>query len=386
MGTKRLLIATATLVISVLSAVPCSAASPLELLVGPVAPIGSTAYDKLALTQGAIYRDSWPSLVGDVVGSNYYDLALSLYLLYARTGDTSFRDKARAIAEDYRDLYLNQNINGYLNGNYSLEVLSPRSFATLGMAIYVLEHGDAAGSGRSMAQIVDDQARLGARNFSPFTNDARESAYALMAMLASTVIGAGDHRADALTALNGFLAAQSRDGSGSQPNGCWQNIDSGSLVPARYYILNYMQGLVMEALIIYDRVIGDARIVPALQKCVAWEWTTQWVPAVPTSSPAFGAFQYANITSGEVSTNAYSDLNGLLLPAWGHLYAKTGNAAYKTQGDVILSSMVTGDSQPAVPGSGIYSIKQFGQEFRSSPRYPGFTSSSLAAPSGLTVY
>jgi hypothetical protein len=70
-----------------------------------------------------------------------------------------------------------------------------------------------------------------------------------------------------------------------------------------------MDGLAMEALILYDEVIGDPRILPSIERCLQWTWGTQWVDAAR-------AFLYADITSGSVNTNPYANLNGLLLPAW----------------------------------------------------------------------
>ena len=341
--------------------------SPLALLTGPVTPLSSpaSAYDTLQLTKGRIYADGFPQFPGDILASNFYDFALALYEVYYRTGDPYWRDKARVVAAAQRDYQGNQNLNAYLAGNYKLGTISPRDMSTLGMAISVVEAGDSATPGlRSTRQIVNDQARFGAAYFGTFRycgptpattcrNDVREPAYALIAMLAATILG-DDHRDDAKKSLDSFLAGQ-------EPGGNWlmQQLD---LVPAGPLTLNYMNGLAMEALILYDRVIGDPRIVPAIERCMNFMWTTQWVPAAQ-------AFQYASLTSGSVNTNPYPNLNGLLLPAWGYAYAKTRNPAYKDQGDQILSGLI----QPGADRSyGIYEVKQYGQMFRSSPRYFGY--------------
>jgi len=367
-----------------LSAQTVPLSGPLAFLVGPLTPMGISAYDLLQLTQGAAFTcgsassHAYPEFAGDNVGSNFYDLALSLYLLYYRTGDTAWRDCARLVAKNWRDDPLNQNINAYLSGNYSLSVPPPRSFSTLGLAIFALEAGDSSTAGlRSTATIVNDQARLGEIYFSRYTGsgccDTREAAYSLTAQIAATLLGY-DHRPAASSLLNSFLAAQ-------QPNGCWQDTQL-NLVPAGPYVLNYMQGLLMETMILYDRAIGDSRIVPAMQACVAWEWATQWVPG-PTATSILNAFQYAEIDSGFVNTKPYANLNGLLLPAWGYLYQKTGNAAYKAQGDQILAGLIS----PGPDGSyGIYEVKQFDQMFRSSPRYLGWTAGTKpTTPTNLTV-
>jgi hypothetical protein len=358
--------------------------TPLQVLTGPVTSIGGSAYDTLQVTQAGIYAPGgskgFPEFPNDKLGSNYYDLALSLYLLFYRTGESRWREGARTVAQTWA------------NDPLSLATTSnipPRSFSTLGLAVYHLDTGDAKAK-----TVVNAQATKASQTWGTFTGrgcDMREASYALMAMIASTIIGGDNHSAGALKSLNGLLAGQKSDGR-------WQNIDDcvvtgacTGMVPAGYYTLNYMMGLVMEALIMYDRAIGDSRIVPALRAGTNWLWTTQWVPTVPTSSPPFGAFQYADIDSGSVNTEPSANLSGLIVPAWGYLYAKTQLAIYATQGQTILDGMVAGNRQLGIAGAGIYNVKQFSQEFRSSPRYLGFvagtasSSSTLQAPTGLTV-
>lgn len=363
-----------------------AAETPLQILTGPVLPAVNSAYDVWQLAQvpktiAGFNADPLaldPTLAKSTIGSwNFYDLALSAYLLYYRTGNTAYRTAARTVAAAWRDNEYCANIPLFNARNYSLEVPPSRQISSLGLAVHYLDTGEALSRAR-----VEQMAILWRHLiFDGHNADMRESGYALMALVASTLLG-DDHRADALAILNAFLTAQKSDGR-------WENIDRGSQVPAIYYTLNYMVGLVMEALIMYDRAFGDARIVPALQRCVdTYLWRTQWVPVVPTSRPAFGAFQYANINSGTVNTNPYANLSGLLVPAWGYLYAKTGGAKYKTQGDTILAGMVAGGAQPGIPGSGIYNEKQSNQEFRSSPGYLGWTGGTtgqLSAPSKLVV-
>jgi hypothetical protein len=364
-----------------------AAETPMQVLTGPVTSMRGSTYDTLQVAQAGIYApggsQGFQYFPNNNIESNYYDLALALYLLSYRTGDSNWLKGARTVAQTWA------------NDPYSLASTSgipPRSYATLGLAVYYLDTG-----ATQAKTVVNSQAAAAVRWFGTFdgiNRDMRESSYALMAMIAATIIGGDDHSADALKSLNSFLAGQTSDGR-------WQNIDNCAvygnppgctpMVPAGYCTLNYMMGLVMEALIMYDRAIGDSRIVPALQAAANWLWTTQWVPTVPTSSPAFGAFQYADINSGSVNTNPYANLSGLIVPAWGYLYSKTQVASYATQGQSILNGLVAGAGQPGVPGAGIYNVKQFSQQFRSSPRYlgfvaaPGTASSTLQAPTGLTV-
>jgi hypothetical protein len=358
--------------------------TPLQVLTGPVTPMGSSAYDKLQVAQAGIYApggsQGFPQF-SNISESNYYDLALSLYLLAYRTGNSQWLNGARTVAQ------------AWANDPFSMATISgapPRAYETLGLAVYYLDTG-----ATQAKTVVNSQATSGIRYYGKFDGDMREAAYALMAMIASTIIGGDDHSSEALTSLNSFLAAQKSDGRWQNIDGCAVNKYPGCtpMVPAGYYTLNYMMGLAMEALIMYDRAFGDSRIVPALQAATNWLWTTQWVPTVPASSPSFGAFQYADINSGSVSTDPYANLSGLILPAWGYLYAKTQTSSYATQGQAILNGLVAGAGQAGVAGAGIYNVKQFSQQFRSSPRYLGFVApagtasspSPLPAPTGLTV-
>ena len=362
------------------------AETPLQILTGPVTPMGSSAYDKLQVTQAGVYAPGgsrgFPQF-STIYDSNYYDLALALYLLsYRIPGDTTWLKGARTVAERWA------------SDPYSLASTSgapPRTYSTLGLAVYYLD----TGSTKAKA-VVNSQAAHAARYFGVYdggSKDMRESAYALMAMIASTIIGGDDHSADALKSLNGLLAGQMSDGRWQNHDNCAVYKNCTPMVPAGYYTLNYMMGLVLEALIMYDRAFGDSRIVPALKAGTNWLWSTQWVPVVPGSSPTFGAFQYGDINSGSVNTEPSANLSGLIVPAWGYLYARTQNSTYATQGQTILNGMVAGNGQLGISGAGIYNVKQFNQEFRSSPRYVGFvaapstapSTTTLQAPTGLTV-
>jgi hypothetical protein len=349
----------------------------VDSLLGPSARTGLRPewrrYDAAQTHLGRLYADTFPAFPKDLVGSNFYDLALALYHIHYRTGDPYWKDKARTVARAWRDDPLNQNIGPSLTGVPGREVPAPHAYSTLGLAIYALEAADA-----DARRIVNDQARLGVKYCGVFDArncDMREGAYSLMAMLTATALG-DDHRDDARRMLESFLAGQKADGRWENVDLCALNGCPDPLVPATYYTLNYMAGLVMEALILYDRVLGDPRILPALAHCLQWTWTTQWV------APAH-AFKYANLTSGSVNTNPYPNLNGLLLPAWGYVYAKTRDHTYLTQGDQILKGLVeVGTKQ-------VWQLKQFTQLFRSSSQYLGYVAiagASLSTPPPMLGY
>ena len=319
---------------------------------GPLSPLGSPAdpdvsgYDLYALRRGKPIAAAFPSKPDDLVSSNYYDLALTLYTVYYRSGDPYWLEQARRVAGIWRDSPNNRNIDRYLAGDFSVgpTIPPPRSLSTLGLAILASEADDP-----QARHVVDDHARLVENVYGFQWSDPREAGYSLMALVASTVLG-DDHRAGARQMLDVALANQKSDGR-------WEG--TSDLVPAGPFVLNYMTGLLMEGLVLYDRAIGDPRIVPALRKGVDWTWSTQWVSRSQ-------AFQYANINSGSVNTQPAPDLNGLMLPAWGYLFSATGDTRYRDQGNQIFQGL--SNVIPSVTGD----EKHYAQIYRSSGRYLGF--------------
>ena len=155
----------------------------LTLLLGPVTTMGATAYDTLQLAQANAWDAEAIVVTGE--GANYYDGALVYYLLYYRTGDTQWRTRAHALATAQADYVVTTiDVNDETNQ-------APRAHSALGMAVHYLLTGYA-----NSRTAVRAQAKGSARLFSPYGPvwpagyfDPRESAYALIAMLATTVLG-----------------------------------------------------------------------------------------------------------------------------------------------------------------------------------------------------
>jgi hypothetical protein len=321
---------------------------PVEALIGNLTPQGSNStnpivasYDSKQLQLARTYAERFPEHPS-ILESNYYDLAFALYQIYYRTGDAYYLNKARTVARAWRDWQGNQEISLMIAGQPTTMVPPPRAFSTLGLAVYAMETGDV-----EAARIVNDQARLVEIAWLRY-GDTREKAYSLIALLAANVLGK-DHRASARQLLDTILAAQSTAGN-------WQD-EPGSLVTVPY-TLNYMNGLMLEALAMYDRLIGDPRIVPSMKKCTGWLWNTQWMPTAQ-------AFHYGTVNAGTVNTEPAAVLNGLFLMGWGWLSEKTGDPMYRTQGDEIFRGLVQRGTNE------IFSVKQFDQVFRNGSRYMG---------------
>jgi hypothetical protein len=331
--------------------------TPVAKILGPLAPVGSggsvvEAYDAALLDMGQYYAGTFPELPDDMINSNYYDLALVLYTAYYRTQDSYWRDQARHVARLWRDAVNNRAVAAYLDGDWSLgsRVPPPRGMATLGLALFALEAGDA--EARRMVHLharlieqrwVNSDGDYGLDNPIMPMGDPREAGYGLTALVASTLLGE-DHKPAARRLLNSILSHQNA-------NGRWQGwVESGNV-----YTNNFMTGLLMESLAFYDRVIGDARILPAIERAMAWTWNTQWMASTRS-------FKYD--ADGNDATPAPA-LNGLFLPGWAHAYARTGKAQYREQAEQILRGLVDRGLDE------IWGVKQFSQVYRSSSQYLG---------------
>jgi hypothetical protein len=342
----------------------------LGKLLGPLTPPGrpaavpaTSAYDKTLLARGREFADAFPGkpdkdLSGDgavdVGDYLFYDLPLVLYRIHSRTGDATWRDRARVAARAWRDHPGNRKIATYLAGDWKLWkelVNQPRCMGTVGLAVLALEANDPAAR-----QVVDGHAKLieNAWMHGPYQSltdpvmplgDPRECGYALMALVASTVCG-DDHRPAARELLDRILAKQ-------RPDGQWLAKDEK--VEGGGYTSNFMTGLLNEALTLYDRAIGDERILAAVEKNLAWTWKTQW-------SESGKGFQYHSVGATQVD----GVLGGLMIQAWGYAYARTGKPEYLEQGQRILAGITERGFQE------IWGVKQFNQIFRSSPLFLGY--------------
>ena len=158
--------------------------------------------------------------------------------------------------------------------------------------------------------------------------------------------------------LGKILSVQNADGSYS-----WVQVCGGQL--------NYMVGMLNDVLIdYYNDFEADPRIPVAVEKANEYLWTKQWLPSDQ-------AFKYAsvNCAPNKFGTNVggvdpAGDLNGLLLPSFGWLYQRTGDAKWRTRGDAILAGVLAPRWSSNYNGS-----KQFNQAYTSSFRYLGYRSS-----------
>lgn len=162
------------------------------------------------------------------------------------------------------------------------------------------------------------------------------------------------------------------------------------------YTQPFMVALAAEALIGYESLTHDPRILPTLQRAADELWNTSWDaaslsflyynydasmgPPPPQPYPYDG--QCSNRTSFSATCKGPApDLNLLIAPLYGWVYQHTGNPLYRTHGDMIFNS--------GVNGAWLIGGKQFSQNYRWSDRYVAWRKAPLGPlqPStGATLY
>ncbi len=138
----------------------------------------------------------------------------------------------------------------------------------------------------------------------------------------------------------------------------------------------FMAGLTASALIAYDDHLEstgrdrDPRVLARIETLSDWLWQTMWVAGVggsrgdwyPHESSTLGAFEYVQPSvEGVGSEDPAPDLNLLIAPMYGWLYAQTGAARFRDRGDAVFAG--------GIAMASLEQNKIFNQNFRSSFDY-----------------
>lgn len=282
-------------------------------------------------------------------GGNYYDRASIWYMMWDRTGNSTYFTRAVAQVENFKDEY------GIPNDWSILQVW----WIVKGLAIHhaltgstTSLHGittlaDWACSAYNRSVITDPDATADA--------DPRIAGYSLRLASVAHYIGApsdagNDFEARALELLDGILSTQRAGGDFG-----YTNLDGGTVKP-------FMQGLLIEGLISYYRLVNaDSRIPTAVKNCLDYLWNNCWNAGVAAGS---NSFVYITASHNGEDPVAAPDLNMLCVTGFGWYYALTGNTTYKTRGDAVWNGASSGSSIGSPLG------KQFNQAYTNSAPYP----------------
>jgi len=151
------------------------------------------------------------------------------------------------------------------------------------------------------------------------------------------------------------------------------------------FVKPFFIALTVRALAQYDEAYpGDGAILAKVQTIANTMWTKNW--DAPTQSMLY----IDKVVVGEDPPNPAPDLNNLIAPVYGWLYAKTGVTDWKDKGDLLFNGglTVTTGGCPGSPcaglcfvsGSYMFDAKQFNQNFVSSFDYLNYTTGTTPTP------
>jgi hypothetical protein len=283
--------------------------------------------------------------IDHIVQRNYYDRSLASFAHWVQTGDPRFFRWGVYYAIAYKERYFAPN--GC--------VVQPFHAQIEGVALLYTLLGDEASRAcvgtwardfyaAWFPQVIDTEYVWA---------DGRHWARLLEASHAAWRVGDASRDWPSLMrqTVNGYLPLQQADGA-------WRFRSSG------WYSLNFMSGLLNDALIrYYEDFEADARIVPAIAKAADF-LATQWLSE-------HGAFKYAEghhvYDGGEaISDGPAPDLNLLIVNTFGFAYQRTGQAKYRTMGDLAFRE---GLQRAYIGMNASTHDKQYNQQFRSGFRY-----------------
>lgn len=279
------------------------------------------------------------------LANTYYDGALCSMRMYEHTKDIKYIDYAAEHNYAYVDHYVIpvNGASGYRNFTRGLWESYKRThdIKLQQAAITLLEHAVYCATGEITNQEL-----------------SREAAYALMAHM--NVPKFGYTLSAAQKERRQYLFERSLD-----------ICDEWAGRKKAKYVRPFMCGITAEALIqYYEEESKDTRILPALTMVADYIWKMCWV-----GGPK--AFNYTDRDAGNPDDlKPQPDLNMLIAPFFGWLYAQTKDTSWKEKGDEIFTGGIPVYSNDGFWTSGSYlgsvinpSGKQINQQLWAGPLY-----------------
>ena len=322
--------------------------------------------------------------------ANYYDRAATYYVWWARTGNTTYLNRANAIAVDYRDKFLQPTKTDGFAYNSSTYWHMP-----MGLVLHYLVTGDeksrtAVGysaewvGGPHLLRDLDRTTTMAlpstARTQSPIggslpstitvgTAENRWRARVLQAYVLSHVINApqGGPATKQVGTVPGTWAEKAKGAvdkilSIQNPDGSYRDEQSGGAEKP------FMDALLNDALILYYQFVSpDSRILSAVKRNLDYNWANTWL-GHRENAQAFAYYEWAYTSPVDPSwaggRYAAGDLNNMMVNGFGWVYSMTGDGAYRDRGNaVFLGGVALGYLQ---------SSKQFNQQYHGSWRFIGY--------------
>jgi hypothetical protein len=288
---------------------------------------GFAQWEQNMITYGRIHCEALKGndLNGEQkLAATYYDAESIFHQIGDYTGDPYWRDCAQAAEGIYGKEYVVEN-DGRVPAYWNFAEGLRRAWQINGDA--VARRGVVLLATR--ASYAPDETELAETRPTEYS---REVAYTILAYLEAEKVGEGrrarllDLEEQALSHLNQWTVAQTAP-----------------------YVRPFMVALTAQALIRYNEVSPDPRILPAVKTALDWIWIKTWLPERK-------AFMYTDRETSTGGMEPAGDLNLLIAPAFAWVYMQTGIEAYGARGDQIFEG---GVGQAYVTGA-----KQFNQNYR----------------------
>jgi hypothetical protein len=273
------------------------------------------------------------------LAATYYDAAQVFNQIARYTGDSKWYTAMADAVSIYRDRYVlpnNGTIPGYWNFTSGLRMDYERSgsSASRNGVVLLSQHAAYAADGTDLSWTAP-------------LDHIREVTYAIRSYIEAEKVGEPRRarRADLVTQSYGHLS---------------QFVDKTKW--GTMQVSPFMAGLAAWVLIKDWEQTHDARLIPALQQLADFLWANAWV----SSSEAMKYGLNANSTT-DSSPIPSPDLNNLIAPMYGFLWAQTGDTKYRDEGDALFAG---GAKYAYLDGN-----KQFDQNYEFSFDYVTWRSS-----------
>ena len=382
----------------------------VDFILGPKVPLGSSPwpfFDNNLVEKATSHANAAVTAIRGsdsdaALNSVYYDLALVLYGLNARSGDPAHAQLAASVAGAWWET-MPRRVGWDPADAFSV---APRNASIGGLILYAMQgggkdpltfsHWTAGGPGpvpMDLWQWITGYVRahydmwLGARlSYPGLYYGIRDGGYVLLytAWLAQAhpdEAVRADMKQKALAAGRDYYARlQAADGG-------WYWRDD-AVCGGCAYSQPFMVGLLLEGMIATHQLTSDPAVAKAISRGADWLWEKGYEKHAVTNLTgvnwrAMRYFVYEDgrkndRTSGQeygMADGAIRDarqLNPTTVHAFGYAARLTGDPKYVTQGDEIFSATFgkgQGPGADAYWGLADYQAKQFNQSYRSAARY-----------------
>ncbi|MBA2660663.1 MAG: hypothetical protein H0U74_00085 [Bradymonadaceae bacterium] len=375
-------------------------------IIGPQVTLGTSLwpfFDENMAAKAKEHRDAAVAAMtgtdGDAaLNSTYYDLALSLYALHARSSDPVHLEYARDVAAAWWES-MPARVSWDKDNAFGI---SPRNASVGGLVLYAMEGGgteertfdtwENTTVDYNLWGWLTDYARNHyfiwierALDYPNLWFGVRDGAYTLLLMAHLAEVHPdeavrAEFREKSLKAARDYYARLQHDDGGWY----WDIDDEMGPVTAQPFMI----GMLMEAMTAVHQLTADEAVGQAIVKAADWLWEKAYEQQETTNLAGvhWRAMKYFVFNDGRVYTRESAfeygmedgairdarQLNSTSVHTFGYAFLITGDVKYRERGDDIFSASYgkgRGPGSDAYWGLADFRTKEFNQSYRSGGRY-----------------